>query len=120
MPNSNEKQSIQEIADDIVHNIIDTLIAKSEDAYVATHWGEKSLLLCDVINIINNAANTDYKRYYASGCQVKYKDCSPHLINKYCELCEYHFSRQENKQGCLGTENKSKVPCEKFKTILEL
>lgn len=119
MSTTNKDQDIQEIAEDIVHNIIDGIIEKSEDIHVATHWGEPSLLLCDVINIINNIANTDYKRYYSYNCQVKYRDCSPHLINGQCELCEHHFSRQENKEGCLGAENHKTKPCEKFKNIFD-
>lgn len=111
---TDKEQSIQEIAEDIAHNIIDELIHKSDSIEVSKHWGEPSILLCDIINIINNVTNTDYKRYYAYKCMVKESECSPKLINPRCELCRHYFSRKEDKQGCLGVENADEKPCKVF------
>ena len=101
---------------ELIEKIIESLITNANSKKAVTCWGEPALLLCDVINIINNTAETDYKRYWSYDCRIGYRDCSPHNMNSFCELCKNHFSRKEDKQGCLGTTDKTNQdkPCEKF------
>lgn len=109
-----------QIKQKLVEKIIEKLIIDAESKKVASCWGEPALLLCDVINIINNEAETDYKRYWTYGCNVRYSESTPHNMNPYCELCKKHFAKNDNKQGCLGTADKSNVdkPCDKFDSTI--
>ena len=106
---------------ELVERIVEKLIINAESKKVASCWGEPALLLCDVINIINNEANTDYKRYWAYGCNVGFNESNPHNIHPYCEICKKHFSKNDDKQGCLGTTDKSneEKPCEKYDCVID-
>ena len=107
----------------LVHDIIEELIVKSKDKAAVTCWGEPALLLCDVINIINNMAETDYKRYWAYDCTVKYDECSPKNEHPLCSMCEHHWKRQKDLKGCIGVKvaeglEPSEKPCEKYECVL--
>lgn len=111
-----------DIKQELAQEIIDELISKADDINTSTFWGEPGMLLCDVINIINNKLGTDYKRYWAYGCKVKYERCSPKEQNPYCSICKEYWRKQENKQGCLGVklnENSTHQPCEKYKSTID-
>ena len=107
----------------LVRDIVEELISKSKDKAAVTCWGEPALLLCDVINIINNIAETDYKRYWAYDCAVKYDDCSPKNEHPLCSTCENYWRRQKDMKGCLGikVENNLKPdeePCDRYDCVL--
>lgn len=107
----------------LVEKIVDKLIDRGDSLAVATHYGEPSILLCDVINIINNVAETDYKRYSAYSSRLRYTENHPCKTNELCGFCQHYWRnhRKENYQGCLGIKlqdeekfNSHKKPCKKF------
>lgn len=112
----------------LVEKIIDELINKADGKEVVTSWGEPAILLCDVINLINNAAETDYKRYWSYNSKVKSSDCKPNRTNQYCGYCMNYWRNTEDKQGCLGikiknNENNDDIkgkPCEHFISKIKL
>ena len=110
--------------DELVKKIIDTLIEDIDKLTSVTHWGEPSMLLCDVINTINNVAGTDYKRYSSYGCHLKSKDCKPSNTNFYCFTCNKFFANTSNRKGCTGrkvTEGNidKKIYCSEYKGYFE-
>lgn len=88
--------------EELVKKIIDKLLEDTDKLTSATHWGEPSMLLCDVINTINNVAGTDYKRYSAYGSHLKSKDCKPSNTNFYCFTCNKFFANTSDRKGCTG------------------
>lgn len=117
-PNNNTEET-----NELVKNIIDSLI-EHRNAAVAYHWGEPSMLLCDVINTINNVAGTDYKRYSSYGCHLKSKDCKPSNTNFYCFTCNKFFANTSNRKGCTGRkvaeENiDKKIYCSEYEGYFE-
>jgi len=119
-----EKQVIQEenaVKEELVKDIIEKLLEQKDRLNVAYHWGEESILLCDVINVINNVAGTDYKRYDAYSSRLDYKENKPSHVHPKCFLCRNFWRNKEKQQGCLGIKimdsknlNKQTDPCENF------
>ena len=115
-------KSESQIIEEFSKKLIDSLIEQSKDITIATHWGEPSILLCDIINMINNEAQTDYKRYTAYSCKLKSEKCKPDNTNPWCYMCRKHWTHQDDKTSkeCLGTTAKGKKPCEEYIGINEI
>lgn len=100
---SNEDKIREELAKEIIDKILD----KAEELNFAWHYGEESILVTDVVNIINNVAKTDYKRY---GCGFMKENWIPHCRDRKCYTCKKLFSRfpkSEHKEHCIGLEDAS-------------
>lgn len=104
----------REIEKDLVERIINKLLEDENKLSVIKSWGENCIQVCDIINLINNVAGTDFKRYFSYNCNIKYSECEPVKMNGYCTLCK-SFWINNNKTGCYGIENNYNIPCEKFK-----
>lgn len=114
-----EQREQKEQKERLIEAIIEELIAKSGDKMAVTCWGEPALLLCDVINIINNIAETDYKRYWAYNCAVKPDECTPKNEHPLCSVCENYWRKQKSMHGCLGikvedNQDTSEKPCDRY------
>lgn len=99
--------------EEFAKHLIDTILDRAEELNFAWHYGEESMLVVDIINIINNEAGTDYKRY--GGGFMKYDECSPHIIDKRCHECKLLFkgkNKANHREYCCGMENASE--CEKY------
>ena len=101
------------IREELVKDIIDAIFDKAEELNFAWHYGEESLLVTDIVNIINNVAKTDYKRY---GCGFLKEDWRPHCRDRKCYKCSdffAHYYKKEHRNHCIGCNDASK--CEEFK-----
>lgn len=93
------------IREELAKEIIDTILDKAEELNFAWHYGEESLLVTDVINIINNVAKVDYKRY---GCGFLKEEWKPHNRDCKCYNCTKLFSqfdKHEHREHCIGMED---------------
>lgn len=95
----------EKIREQLAKEIIDGILDKAESINFAWHYGEESLLVTDVVNIINNIAKTDYKRY---GCGYLKENWNPHNRDRKCDECTkifYRFDKNEHRKHCAGMEN---------------
>lgn len=93
------------IREQLAKEIIDSILDKAEEINFAWHYGEESLLVADVVNIVNNVAKTDYKRYGNGFLKEKW---NPHCRDPKCDRCTNFFSRfdkHEHREHCAGKEN---------------
>lgn len=90
-------------AEDFAKNLIDTILDNAEDENIAWNWGEETLRVDYVINLINDLANIEYKR--------------PHPKSKRCGLCNnyyYRHKKSEHRNHCIGKCN----GCDGFNSVL--
>lgn len=50
--------------EEFVKSLIDTILDNAEDENIAWNWGEETLRVDYIINLINDLANMDYKHPY--------------------------------------------------------
>ena len=102
---------------DFAKQLIDKILDKSSELNVAWHWGEESILISDIIQLINDEANIDYKRYSAYASAYNSKDACKE-IDDHCYLCKNHwtrFDKKEYRQHCIGSGNF----CESYKGVFD-
>lgn len=102
----------------VAEKIIDEVLDHAEELNFAWHYGEESLLVGDVVNLVNNAAGTSYKRY-GKGF-LGYKKWDPVSGDGKCSLCSEFFARHpksEHRMHCAGGKDASK--CSRFSDSLE-
>lgn len=83
--------------------LIDEILDNAEDENIAWNWGEETLRVDYVINLINDLANMEYKR--------------PHHKSKRCALCNryyYRHKKSEHRNHCIGKRN----GCDDFDSVL--
>lgn len=117
-------QKVSEVSKQrFVEELIDNLIEQRERLSIMTSYGEPCILLSDIVNFINNIADTDYKRYSAYNARLRYTENNPSKVNELCSFCKNYWRNHENEgyQGCLGIKlkegekfNSHKKPCEKY------
>lgn len=103
------------IREEFAKEIIDTILDKAEDLNFAWHYGEESLLVTDIVNLINNVAKTDYKRYGHGNMEEEW---NPYHRDKKCYQCAKLFSRfpkKEHREHCMGTDDASY--CEDYEIL---
>ena len=116
------QKSEEQIIEDFSKELIDEFIEHSDKLTISTHWGEPSILLCDIVNLINNVAQTDYKRYSAYSCRLKSDECTPDNTNPWCYMCRKHWTHNEDKtvKECLGTQTRGRKPCDNYIGITDI
>lgn len=77
-----------------VKSLIDTILDNAEDENIAWNWGEETLRVDYIINLINDLASMDYKRPYP-----KSRKCA--LCNNYY----YRYKKSGHRNHCIGKQN---------------
>ena len=88
---------------EFVEKLIDEILDNAEDENIAWNWGEETLRVDYVINLINDLANMEYKR--------------PHPKSERCSLCNnyyYRHKKNEHRNHCIGKRN----GCDDFDSVL--
>ena len=88
---------------DFAKRLIDEILDNAEDENIAWNWGEETLRVDYIINLINDLANMDYKR--------------PYPKNRKCALCNnyyYRHKKSEHRNHCIGKRN----GCDDFDSVL--
>ena len=83
--------------------LIDEILDNAEDENIAWNWGEETLRVDYVINLINDLANMEYKR--------------PNPKSKRCALCNnyyYRHKKSDHRNHCIGKQN----GCDDFDSVL--
>lgn len=82
--------------ENLVKNFVDLILDHAESKNVAWNWGEETLRVDSVIELINDLANMNYKRPYP---------------NNNCALCKkyyYRFKKSEHREHCCGDKDNCK------------
>lgn len=77
-----------------VEKLIDRILDDAEEKNVAFDWGEETIRVDYIINLINDLADMDYKR--------------PWHKNKKCSLCKKYYYRNkksDHRKNCIGKPN---------------
>lgn len=88
---------------EFVEKLIDTILDNAEDENIAWNWGEETLRVDYIINLINDLANMDYKR--------------PWPRSRECAICKkyyYRHKKSEHRKCCIGKQN----GCDNFDSVL--
>ena len=103
---------------EIVKKIIDTLLDKSEKLNIAWNYGEETIRVSDIIELINNVAEMDYKRPYGSTHVYGVNATIKPSINQKCYWCKsyyYHHDKSQHKKYCIGKQK----TCKKYQDIFD-
>lgn len=88
---------------EFVEKLIDTILDNAEDENIAWNWGEETLRVDYIINLINDLADMEYKR--------------PGPKSKRCALCNnyyYRYKKSDHRSHCIGKPN----GCNDFDSVL--
>lgn len=94
----NERDDIKEFAE----KLIDAILDNAESKNIGWDWGEETLRVDYIINLINKLAKTKYKQPYAT--------------NLKCHFCKNYFYRKEkrkHREGCYGKPD----GCESYEEV---